>query len=324
MTSMHDDLPHPVPAYAFLRYKENYFFILLAEAQRAFGVIHFNHEPGFDRARYTCNLNVGGRAFAYANATPFPEQFVHSREIGDRALRLRFVEPHRRFELALRTPEIALELTFSARHPTFDFAACRTAGNPAPSFQDINTLGLNLPYNHQQQALNAQGRIEFAGGPRVDVDGSAYRDHSWVMRGDTTISQHLWCAFNFPERSFGIKTNASLLRPDDPAKEGYVVDSSGARALRRIDVRTEGAFADGLPQRLIHDIEDVFGARYTIESDVAGRHASVPLVSEASGHRPAYYIAENFCPATLQQGGECGIALVEVGRNATVGRAFDA
>ena len=28
--SLHDDLPHPVPAFAQLRYKENWFFILLA------------------------------------------------------------------------------------------------------------------------------------------------------------------------------------------------------------------------------------------------------------------------------------------------------
>jgi hypothetical protein len=324
MTSAHDDLPHPVPAYAFLRYKENYFFILLAEAQRTFGVIHFNHEPGFDRARYTCNLNVQGRAFAYANSTAFPKSFALAREIGDEALRLRFVEPHRRFELSLLKDGIEVDLTFEARHPTFDFSACRTSGNPAPSFQEINTLGLNLPYNHQQQALNARGTIAFVGGPRVEIEGSAYRDHSWVMRGDTTISQHLWCAFNFPSRSFGIKTNASLPRPDDPAKEGYVVDADGARALQSIQVRTVGALADGLPQRLIHEIEDVFGTRYSIESDVAGRHANVPLVSEATGHRPAYYIVENFCSASLTPGGERGIALVEVGRNSSVGRPFDA
>lgn len=321
MTTVHDDLPHPVPAHAFLRYKENYFFIVLAEAQGVFGVFHLNHEPGFDRARYTCNLSIGGRPFAYANATPFPERFAFEREIGDGALQLRFVAPHRHFALSLNTGEIDLAIDFTAAHPTFDYAACRTAGNPAPSFQEVNTLGLNLPYNHQQQSLVARGRVMF-GGETIAIDGSGYRDHSWVMRGDSVIAEHLWCGFNFPGRAFGAKTNASILRPDAPAREGYVVDAEGPRALRLIETRRIGESADGLPDRLIHELTDVFGRRYTIESDIAGRLAHVPLVSEASGHRPAYHIVENFCRTTLRETGETGIALVEIGRNATVGGAF--
>lgn len=322
MTSIHDDLPHPVPAFAQLRYKENYFFILIAPESDAFGVIHLNHEPGHDRARYTANLEIGGRSVRYANVTAFPETFEYARTIGDGALSLHFAEPHRRFDLALRTDDIDLELSFTARQQTFDYAACRTAGNPAPSFQEVMTLGLNLPYNHQQQALYAHGRVRLAGGRERAITGSGYRDHSWVMRCDSGGLTHNWCGLNFPGRSFGIKTISNTHRPGMVAKEGYVADADGPRALRHIEVRTEGEMADGLCAKLIHEVVDVFGNRYTIESDIAGRFAHVPLVSEAPAGKAAFHIVENFCPLRLLETGEAGEGLVEIGRSSTLGGPY--
>lgn len=322
MTTAHDDLPHPIPPFAHLRYKENYFFILLAPESRAFGVIHLNHEPGHDRARYTANLELAGRSFRYANTTAFPQDFALARRIGDGALALHFAQPHRRFELSLATDGLDLDLAFTARQPTFDYAACRTAGNPAPTFQDVMTFGLNLPYNHQQQALDARGQARLADGTVLDIAGSGYRDHSWVMRSDALSQEHTWCGLNFPGRSFGIKTIATAWRPGIVAMEGYVVDADGPRALSTIAVRSEGRMADGLAERLVQDVRDVFGNRYTITADIAGRFAHVPLVSEAPGGRPAYHIVENFCPLHLEQTGEDGVGLVEIGRNASLGGVY--
>ncbi|WP_068076610.1 DUF7064 domain-containing protein [Novosphingobium lentum] len=322
MTSIHDDLPHPVPAFAQLRYKENYFFILLAPESRAFGVIHLNHEPGHDRARYTANLEIAGRSVRYANTTPFPADYEYARTIGDGALTLHFAAPHARFELALKTAEIELELAFTARLPTFDYAACKTAGNPSASFQEVMTLGLNLPYNHQQQALDASGTARFADGGSVAIAGTGYRDHSWVMRADAGSLSHTWCALNFPGRSFGIKTIATTWRPGLVAREGYVVDAEGPRALRHIEVRSEGAQADGLCERLVHEVTDVFGNRYTITADVAARFAHVPLASEAPAGKVAFHIVENFCPLTLAETGEHGVGLVEIGRSSTIGGPY--
>lgn len=322
MSNAHDDLPHPVPPYAHLRYKENYFFILLAPQSDAFGVIHLNHEPGQDRARYTANLEIGGRSLRYANQTAFPANFAFARHIGDGALDLQFTEVGRRFAVSLRTGEVELELAFAERHPPFDYAACRTAGNTSPSFQDVMTFGLNLPYNHQQQALDVTGSARFADGKHAGIAGSGYRDHSWVMRSDAMTLEHTWCGLNFPGRSFGIKTIATAWRPGIVAAEGYVVDASGARALRSITVRREGEMTDGLCERLVQEVEDVFGNRYTLVADIAGRFAHVPLVSEAPGGRPGYNIVENFCPLHLEQTGEDGVGLVEIGRNPAIGGAY--
>ncbi|QQN75272.1 hypothetical protein [Croceicoccus sp. YJ47] len=320
MTTLHDDLPHPVPGYAHLRYKENYFFILMAPRSDAFGVFHLNHEPGHDRARYTGNFRIGGRSIDYGNRTGFPADFVHARRIGDGRLSLAFVRPHQSFDLTLETGDISLDLRFEARFATFDYAACQTAGNPAPSFQETMTLGLNLPYNHQQQALTAKGSARFADGTTILIDGMGYRDHSWVMRADVATREHDWCGFNFPSRAFGIKTLETMMRSGIRAKEGYVADAEGLRALRRIETTRTGRQSDGLCETLIHEVEDVFGQRYRIESDVAGRFAHVPLASEEPSGASGYHIVENFCPATCA--GETGVGLVEIGRNSAIAEPF--
>jgi hypothetical protein len=311
--SLSDDLPHPVPAFAQLRYKENWFFILLAPDSQAFGVIHFNHEPAFDRVRYTANFEIAGQSTRYADSAPFPEDFAFARTIGNGVLDLAFGEG--RFALTLDTPELGLAIDFTARQAVYDYAASRTCGNPAPSFQEVMTLGLNLPYNHQQQALDATGTARLADGRQVAIAGSGYRDHSWVMRADAGSLEHTWSGLNFPGRSFGIKTIATLDRPANVAMEGYVANARGTRALRQISVRREGAQADGLCERLVQEVVDVFGERYTIVCDLAGRHAHVPLVSEAPKGKVGYHIVENFCPLTLLETGEHGVGLVEIGRS---------
>ena len=285
-------------------------------------MIHLNHEPGHNRARYTANFEIAGRSIRYANMTPFPEKYEYERRIGDGSLNLHFAKVHERFELTLKTDEIDLDLALTGRFPTFDYSACRTAGNPAPSFQEIMTLGLNLPYNHQQQPLLADGTVSFPDGKKVTISGSGYRDHSWVMRADAGSLEHDWCGLNFPSRSFGIKTISTAWRPGIVAKEGYVADDEGLRALRYIETTREGKQADGLCETLIHKVEDVFGNKYTIKSDIVGRHAHVPLASEAPTGGAGYNIVENFCPLELVETGEKGVGLVEIGRNSIVGGPY--
>jgi hypothetical protein len=60
-------------------------------------------------------------------------------------------------------------------------------------------------------------------------------------------------------------------------------------------------------------LADVFGKKFTVVCDVAGRYAQVPLVAEKPGKHGAYAITENFCPAVLEETGETGCALVEIG-----------
>jgi hypothetical protein len=314
MTTTHDDLPHPVPPIAFLRWKENWFFIIMDPDRGVHGVVHLNFEPGHDRARFACHLSVQGTIHKYTSETQFPEEFAFARVVTDGRMSLRFAETPRRFDLALDSDDLAFELLFEGARPTFDFAACRSANPLMPSFQEVMTLGTNLPYNHQQQAMTVRGSVRAAGRQEdLAISGYAYRDHSWCVRTDNVVMSHTWSGIHFGSRAFGVKKLHTLSRPDVWAREGYVSDEDGERALTGIEVIHEGEAADGLPREVRFELADVFGRRYTVRCDVAGRHAQVPLVAEKPGRTGAYSITENFCPAVLVETGEKGCALVELG-----------
>jgi hypothetical protein len=212
-------------------------------------------------------------------------------------------------------------VVFEARRPTFDYGACRTAAPDMPSFQEVMTMGLNLPFNHQQQSLTVRGRI-VAGGVAVELNGWGYRDHSWVFRGDSVVARHFWTGLNFPECAFGMKTLETLHRPGIWAKEGYVSDALGERALRAIRVSAQGE-KDGWPETLRFEFKDVFDAPFTIEVDVAGRYSEVGLHSEkAVGQRAGYEIMESCCPLKLIETGARGVGLIEIGKHPSLERPW--
>jgi hypothetical protein len=317
MATTHDDLPHPIPPLAHLRWKENWFFIAMDPAHGVHGVVHFNFEPAFDRARYSCHLSVRGKRYQYLNETSFPEDFAFSRVVGCAEMKLRFGGPPACFELGIKGEDFELELAFEKGRPVFDFATCRSASPGVPSFQEVMTLGTNLPYNHQQQAMLTRGSVRILGtGERevVPISGYGYRDHSWCMRADSGVANHIWCALHFGERAFGIKKIHTRARPEVWAREGYVSDNRGERALKHIDIAFEGKSDEELPERVRFNLTDVFGESFTLVCDVAGRYAQVPLVSEKPGKGGTYSITENFCPTILEETGEKGCALVEIGR----------
>jgi hypothetical protein len=321
VTTNHDDRPHPVPPYAYLRWKENYFFILMDKENEIYGISHINNEPLFSRSRFTLNLDIQGQPFRYANEVEFPADFESAAQLSDGKLSLHFREPHRRFELIFDADDLRADIMFEARRPTFDFAACKSAAPEQPSFQEVMTLGMNLPYNHQQQSLKSSGSIVLGSGTgsrTLVVNGLGYRDHSWSMRADHISRQHVWSGLNFSERAFGVKIIESIHRPGLWAKEGYVSDVDGERALRVINITHTGN-RNGWPNTTKFAVRDVDGRTFTIEADVAGRFADVPLLSEKpSTGTPTYQILETFCPLKLLETGESGIGLVEIGRHASM------
>jgi len=314
MTTLHDDLPHPVPPLAFLRWKENYFFIIIDHENKVFGVSHLNFEPGFDRARFSCNLSLEGELFQYGNEVAFPENYAFSRELTDGRLRLNIDESHGRFRLALASEDLDVDLTFTKRLPSFDFNACKYAAPDIPSFKEAMTLCTNLPFEHFQQSMTVSGRVSVkASGKHYSVGGYGYRDHSWCMRSDNLVKNHTWCGLNFPDQAFGVMTIELISRPGLIAKEGYVVDADGPRALKSIEVERRGEGPDQLPATLIHRLIDVFDNEYVIESDVTNRLGVVPLVAEKPGGGIAYRIAENFCVSRRAGSEVPGYSIVELG-----------
>jgi hypothetical protein len=316
MASAHDDLPHPVPHFAYLRWKENYFFTINDPVRKIFGVSHLNFEPAFDRARFSCNLSIEGKLYQYGNETGFPEDFAYSRMLTDGVLEIRIDPAISRFDLILNNNELDVALQFNQRMPAFDFSRCKYAAPDIPSHKEAMTLGMNLPFEHMQQAMTVTGTVYIkAEAKSLELDGYGYRDHSWCVRSDNLVLNHSFAGHNFPGTAFGVMTIEMKSRPGLIAKEGYVVDKDGARAFQSIDLELVGEGPDDLPAKVIYRLTDVFGENYVIESDVAGRLGHVPLVAEKSPGAPVYRVAENFCSSRLAGCDQPGFSIVELGNS---------
>lgn len=313
MRTNHDDLPHPVPPIAFLRWKENYFFVVICRAQNVFGVCHLNNEPAFNRSRFTLNLSIDGKLHSYANEREFPPDFAMSRQLSDGTLTVTIHQSDRHFGVLLNSADMGVDLQFRSRLPSFDFGACKYAAPDMYSFKEASTFGTNLPFEHMQQAMTVRGRIKLAGRAPIEIDGYAYRDHSWGMRCDNKIAWHTWSALNFPDRAFGIMTLESLGREGITAKEGYVVDESGARVLKSIAVNPVGGSNDSLPHKVVYEVTDVYGQSYVLEANVRERLARVALIPEKTPLLAGYQVTENFCEVLQHGSHEPGIGLVELG-----------
>jgi len=313
VTTMHDDVPHPVPSYASLRYKENWFFILMSPREKVFGIFHFNTEAGFDRARYFCEISVEGRRYKYSNETTLPSPFSGADSVGDDCMQVRFLEPHCLFHVSVKDSDFELSLEFRERFPTFDYTACKYANPDFMSGQEVLTLGTNLPYVHQQQALNVSGNVKLKNGVEVGVEGRGYRDHSWGFRADGIVARHTWSNLHFSDFLVGVKTVELKTREGIFSQEGYVVDKEGLCALKAISVNLHyfddhKAIIEYVEYRLV----DVLGKSYVIRANISNKMEKLMLVSEKPG-MSSYQMSENFCTCVLQETGEVGIAHVEIG-----------
>jgi len=313
MRTNHDDLPHPVPPIAYLRWKENYFFVVICPEQNVFGICHLNNEPAFNRSRFTLNLSIQGKRYSYASEREFPQEFAMSKELSDGTLTVTIHRSDSHFGVASTSNDMSVDLQLKSRLPSFDFGACKYGAPDMYSFKEASTYGTNLPFEHIQQAMTVEGRITPGSSEAIRVRGYGYRDHSWGMRCDNRIAWHTWSALNFSDRAFGIMTLQSLGRQGITAKEGYVVDASGARVLKSIEVKPIGEKKDSLPEKVVYEVVDVYGQSYMLEADVSERLGQVALVPEKAPATGGYQVTENFCRIRQHGSSEPGLGLVELG-----------
>ena len=320
MLTNHDDLPHPIPPIAYLRYKENWFFIIIDVANSVYGMSHFNYEPGHDKARVSCNLMVRGELFKYGNQIPFPAQFAMSPQIGDDKLKVKFIEAHTRYDMTLSSDDLELDMSFLKYAPTFNYDDYDAANPDKPTMKELMSFSTHQMFHNQQQALTINGTLTMkagsAKGETIKLGGLGYRDHSRSMRVDSFVARHIWSFLYFPKTVFGAISMTGLLRPGSTMTSGYVYDDSGLRSLKDVDITPHGKAPGGMPATVEYKVNDVYGKPFTVVADIVNRMGFVPLVTEMAVAEGYFYnIVENFCPVTLMETGEKGYALVEIGFN---------
>ena len=319
MTASNDDMPHPIPPTAYLRYKENWFFLIFDQDNDIFGAIHVSAEPIFDRVGFSCHLSIKGRLYKYGNEIPFPTDYAFSRELGDGSLTVRFVKAHEQIDLSLHNDDLDLDVSFFKRSPLFNFDDYDSANPEKVSLKEVTALATNQQTLHQQQAMTLTGTLKVKGDSGGDglfsIDALGYRDHSRSIRSDNLVQKHVWTGWHFKTHVFGVMSVTSSMRPLQPVLCGYVFDDkNGLRSLRDINIEEDGQGSDGQVGRLKFLLSDIYGESFTLSADLNQRYAAVPLQSEKPGPTPFVYdIVENFAPLKFVNTGETGIGLIEIG-----------
>lgn len=279
-----------------------------------FGNLHFNTEPLFGRTKFHFDFLIDGKNFTYHHVAPISPNYGLEPFVSDGVATMTVHESHKLFSIVMKTDELELDLKFEARFPTFDFNVCKFAAPELTSFRDVMTFGTNLPYDHTEQSMLVSGTLRGGEEKPIILDGLGYRDHSWGMRGDSTVAWHTWSVINFPDRTFAIMNQRSLIRSGLEAKEGYVVDSRGARAVRQLEAKPmEFSAGDIIPGRMRYEFTDMLGEQYTLEADVAGCMGRVGLVPEVTTSAQPYTVFDNFCTVKDLKTGAEGLGLIEFG-----------
>lgn len=318
-TVTHDDMPHPVPPIAFLRYKENWFFLIFDQKNDIYGATHIVAEPGFDRISFACHLMVKGELFQYGNTIPFPADFAFSPTLGDGKFNFHFVKAHEKINFSLNDDNVNLKISYLKRAPLFNFEEYDHANPQAVKLREISGMGAPQQYVHQQQGLYTKGQIKMKNGSHkgktFKIDGLGYRDHSRSVRCDNFTLKHFWTGLHFPNHVFGAMSVTGILRPTEPADCGYVWDKKGGlRSLRKVDISGSGKGPGGIPAKVTWKLTDIHDEPFTIVAELKNRRGHVPLQTEKPGAAPFIYdIVENFVQLTLKETGETGFGLVEVG-----------
>jgi hypothetical protein len=131
----------------------------------------------------------------------------------DGAMSYEVLEPFEAVRLTLDNPRFAFDLTYTARHPAFDYDDC-VGGSPLDGLKPA----AGVHGGHYEQAMQATGTFEIRGGPRAgearSIDTLAHRDHTWSDRFSGPApwqypegkrgALHYWLVLQFPSRNINV------------------------------------------------------------------------------------------------------------------------
>lgn len=312
---LHEDYPHSVPTRAWLRWKENYFWVFMDPASDVFCFAHTTIEPTYERAFASFTVLHDGEKLVSSGEVAMPTPFEQARQLQLGNLRLSFIKPQKEFRVEFEDENVAATLDFSSRMHLFDFLACEDVNPDQFSISDNTGFGRGN-FRHQGQCMNASGSIAFKSGPKagttIAVNGSGYRDHSWGMRNDQLTLDHNWSFCNFPSMGFHLFQVRNTVRPMNQTSEGYIARPEGNEVIKTLVIENVGEGKNEMPAEVIFRATTLGGETFTIIADLANAWASLPLHSQKPGAK-VYVNVENMCRVKCLETGEEGLANVEIG-----------
>jgi hypothetical protein len=176
------------------------------------GYNHMHISPNRGFGRYQAQYCIDGVQQSYFGKQVGGLDFGQS-SWSDGNMTYEVIEPYEKIRLTLDHTRFAFDLTYTARHPVFDYDDC-IGGNPLEGLKPA----AGIHGGHYEQALDLKGTFEIRGGPAEgevrEIDTIAHRDHTWSDRFTGSgpwswpegkeASLHYWLVCNFPERNVNL------------------------------------------------------------------------------------------------------------------------
>jgi hypothetical protein len=315
-----EDYRHHPPPQAFMTWKENWVFPALDREASVASLFHISLRPGQGEGVFTAKFCIAGEEHRYVGRTPLPASTQLMQPVENERMRFEVVEPDQRFAIRYLSAELEAELEYSARWPSFDFRD----GPLAPGPSVLGDLGRAVfHYPHYEQALTFVGRITFKSGPRagetIDLSGYANRDHSWGWRSEFSFHYHHWLTASFADTFVG----ASVCRDDyyalGPKTGGWISAGTRNDAIASIDLTDGHPLEKGMPLPYVardvrYAASTVSGRTATVVAHLGSDYGRLYLDARSRDRTKTYQDVQVFCDMTLEETGQRGTGVLEVGQ----------
>ena len=319
MIEPHDDYPHAVPPQTFMTWKENWVFPGFDPQQRIATLFHFSLRPAHGEGIFTAKLSGPGWKHRYVGRSPIPHDVTRLVPVTNDRISFEVVEPAKHLRITYGSDEVDAVLNYIGRFPPFDFS-----DGPKPAGESpLGAIGLSVfPFHHYEQALNVKGTITIKSGDlagrQLTVSGWRNRDHSWGWRDDFQFRYHHWVCASFDDRFIQGSVMLENFFPDEK-HGGFVSGSDGNAAVANVDT-SDAYWAPGNNTRLgaldrdvRYRITTTAGDTYTVIAHTSSDFGRHWLNARSEDRSEAYEDCQIFCDYTLEETGQRGAGVLEVG-----------
>jgi hypothetical protein len=315
-----DDFPHPVPPQAFMTWKENWVFPAVDTERRVASLFHFSLRPGEGEGIFTAKFCIDGWEHRYVGRSPVPPDLTSFVPVANERITFEVVQPGSSFRIRYAGDELEADISYTGRFHSFDF----DDGPLAPGESILGERGRHVfHFRHMEQALWHEGTITLKGGPRagetLSVSGYSNRDHSWGWRQDLTFRRHHWLCASFEQRFVeGIVMNETCY-PDGDKYGGWISVDAGNDPVASVDTSDAYWLEPGAPLPVLdrdvrYRLTTVSGDTVTVVAHIASDYGRLYLNARSPDRTQVYQDVQIFCDMTLEETGERGAGVLELGK----------
>jgi hypothetical protein len=320
MVRPEDDYPHPVPPQAFMTWKENWVFPAVDTERRVASLFHFSLRPAHGEGIFTAKFCIEDWEHRYVGRSPVPRDLTELVPVQNEKIVFEVVEPARQFRITYRSDELDADVLYTARFPTWDFDDNALAPGDSP----LGERGRGVfHFHHYEQGLRHEGTVTLKAGPRagetIELAGYANRDHSWGWREDLTFNHHHWLCASFEDRYVQGTVMNEQCYPDGDKPGGWVSTAAGNVAVDAVDTSDAYWLAPGEPlPQLDRDVRYRLttrdGETQTVVAHIASDYGRLYLNARNADRTVVYQDVQVFCDMTLEETGQRGSGVLEIGK----------